>query len=75
MSNAAPGKGSFSAGPCWVLTLVSPRCAALSLIHISPPTAYELIKRHSFEGGGAALVVLLEEWERWSAELLESRCV
>ena len=38
----------------------------------SPPTAYELIKRHSFEGGGAALVTLLEEWERWSAELLES---
>jgi len=38
----------------------------------SPPTAYELIKRHSFEGGSAALVVLLEEWERWSAELLES---
>ncbi|MFY9747974.1 MAG: potassium channel family protein [Acidobacteriaceae bacterium] len=38
----------------------------------SPPTAYELIKRHSFEGGGAALVVLLEEWERWAAELLES---
>lgn len=38
----------------------------------SPPTAFELIKRHSFDGGGAALVVLLEEWERWSAELLES---
>jgi hypothetical protein len=38
----------------------------------SPPTAYELIKRHSFEGGSAALVLLLEEWERWSAELLES---
>jgi hypothetical protein len=38
----------------------------------SPPTAYELIKRHSFEGGGAALVTLLEEWERWAAELLES---
>jgi hypothetical protein len=38
----------------------------------SPPTAYELIKRHSFEGGSAALVQLLEEWERWSAELLES---
>ncbi len=38
----------------------------------SPPTAYELIKRHSFEGGGNALVLLLEEWERWSAELLES---
>ncbi len=38
----------------------------------SPPTAFELIKRHSFEGGSAALVALLEEWERWSAELLES---
>jgi hypothetical protein len=38
----------------------------------SPPTAFELIRRHSFEGGSAALVVLLEEWERWSAELLES---
>ncbi|HEX4065943.1 MAG TPA: potassium channel family protein [Acidobacteriaceae bacterium] len=38
----------------------------------SPPTAFELIKRHSFEGGSAALVLLLEEWERWSAELLES---
>ena len=38
----------------------------------SPPTAYELIKRHSFEGGGLALIKLLEEWERWAAELLES---
>lgn len=38
----------------------------------SPPTAFELIRRHSFEGGSAALVLLLEEWERWSAELLES---
>lgn len=38
----------------------------------SPPTAFELIKRHSFEGGSKALVALLEEWERWSAELLES---
>jgi len=38
----------------------------------SPPTAFELIKRHSFDGGGAALVKLLEEWERWAAELLES---
>jgi hypothetical protein len=38
----------------------------------SPPTAYELIKRHSFEGGSVALVQLLAEWERWSAELLES---
>lgn len=38
----------------------------------SPPTGVELLKRHSFDGGNAALVVLLEEWERWSAELLES---
>jgi Ion channel len=38
----------------------------------SPPTAFELIRRHSFEGGSKALVTLLEEWERWSAELLES---
>jgi hypothetical protein len=44
----------------------------------SPPTASELLRRHSFEGvdgypgGTAALIVLLEEWERWSADLLES---
>ena len=38
----------------------------------SPPTATELIRRHSFEGGDAALVTLLEEWERWAAEILES---
>lgn len=38
----------------------------------SPPTAFELIRRHSFDGGSAALVSLLAEWERWSAELLES---
>ena len=38
----------------------------------SPPTAAELMRRHSFEGGEAALGVLLMEWERWSAELLES---
>ena len=38
----------------------------------SPPTATELLRRHSFEGGDAALVTLLEEWERWSAEILES---
>lgn len=38
----------------------------------SPPTAFELIHRHSFNGGDTALVKLLEEWERWSAELLES---
>ena len=38
----------------------------------SPPTAAELMRRHSFEGGSDALNLLLVEWERWSAELLES---
>jgi hypothetical protein len=38
----------------------------------SPPTAAELMRRHSYEGAEQALSVLLLEWERWSAELLES---
>lgn len=38
----------------------------------SPPTAAELMRRHSYEGSEHALTLLLEEWERWSAELLES---
>jgi hypothetical protein len=38
----------------------------------SPPTAGELLIRHSFEGGHEALASLLTEWERWSAEMLES---
>jgi hypothetical protein len=38
----------------------------------SPPTAAELLRRHSYEGGENALSQLLVEWERWSAELLES---
>jgi hypothetical protein len=38
----------------------------------SPPTAAELMRRHSYEGGDRALTQLLVEWERWSAELLES---
>jgi hypothetical protein len=38
----------------------------------SPPTAAELMRRHSYEGGDHALSLLLAEWERWSAELLES---
>ena len=38
----------------------------------SPPTAAELMRRHSFEGAENALSSLLSEWERWSAELLES---
>jgi hypothetical protein len=38
----------------------------------SPPTAAELMRRHSFDGAENALASLLSEWERWSAELLES---
>ena len=38
----------------------------------SPPTAAELMRRHSYEGGNNALSLLLLEWERWSAELRES---
>ena len=38
----------------------------------SPPNAAELFRRHSFEGGQEALATLLEEWERWAAEILES---
>lgn len=38
----------------------------------SPPTAAELLRRHGFEGGEEALIALLAEWERWSAEILES---
>jgi hypothetical protein len=38
----------------------------------SPPTAAELMRRHAHDGAAEALSVLLTEWERWSAELLES---
>lgn len=38
----------------------------------SPPTASELLRRHASDGGNDALIVLLAEWERWSAEMLES---
>lgn len=38
----------------------------------SPPTAAELMRRHSYEGAQTDLSMLLVEWERWSAELLES---
>ena len=38
----------------------------------SPPTAAEMLRRHSSDPGLAALQQLLHEWERWSAELLES---
>ncbi len=39
----------------------------------SPPTAAELMRRHSYEGARTgADSRCLSEWERWSAELLES---
>lgn len=38
----------------------------------TPPTAGELLLRHSFPGGNQALQGLFRDWERWSAQLLES---
>jgi hypothetical protein len=38
----------------------------------SPPTAAELLRRHGYKGGEISLIALLAEWERWSAEILES---
>src|SRR5579862_1035158 len=38
----------------------------------TPPTAGELLRRHSYRGGREALRELLKDWERWSAELMES---
>src|SRR5499425_1421022 len=38
----------------------------------TPPTAGELLHRHSYAQGQEALRKLLQDWERWSAELLES---
>jgi Ion channel len=38
----------------------------------SPPTAFEILYRHSHGYGMEALRQLLYDWERWSAELLES---
>ena len=38
----------------------------------SPPTAAELLLRHSFDEGPVVLQNLLAEWERWCAEILES---
>ena len=39
----------------------------------SPPSAAELLKRHSGPGAYDALARLLAEWERWSADLLETQ--
>jgi hypothetical protein len=38
----------------------------------SPPTAAELLSRHSGSNGEEALQRLFRDWEHWSAELLES---
>jgi len=38
----------------------------------TPPTAGELLRRHSYKGGQDALHDLLKDWEHWSAELMES---
>jgi len=38
----------------------------------TPPTAGELLRRHSYANGQEALGVLLKDWERWCAELMES---
>ena len=38
----------------------------------SPPTATELLRRHAGVRGLDALELLFHEWERWSADLLES---
>lgn len=38
----------------------------------TPPTAGELLRRHSYPTGKEALRDLLKEWEQWCAELLES---
>jgi Ion channel len=38
----------------------------------TPPTAGELLRRHSYATGKEALRTLLAEWELWCAELLES---
>src|ERR1700732_2125729 len=38
----------------------------------TPPTAGELLRRHSYEGGRDELRELLKDWELWCAELMES---
>src|SRR3984893_5405447 len=38
----------------------------------TPPTAGELLRRHSYPGGREALRELLKDWELWCAELMES---
>ena len=37
----------------------------------SPPTAFEMLRRHTHDHALGALQHLLKEWEQWSAEFLE----
>jgi hypothetical protein len=53
----------------------SRREVAISLLDAragSPPSAGELLRRHADSYGQQELSKLLRDWERWSAELLES---
>lgn len=53
----------------------SKREVAISMLDAragSPTTCSELIRRHGLDKHSEALGELLREWERWSAELLES---
>jgi len=38
----------------------------------SPPSGVELLRRHAYPGGEEELAKLMQQWERWAAELLES---
>lgn len=38
----------------------------------SPPTAFEILRRHSGENGAEAIRQFLHDWEQWAAEVLES---
>lgn len=56
-------------------TAFSQREIAVALLDAragSPPAAGELLQRHNFSGGHQALTLLLSEWERWCAEMLET---
>jgi Ion channel len=53
----------------------SRREASISLLDAragSPPSASELLRRYSGLGGAESLEEVLQEWEQWAAELLET---
>src|SRR6202166_599378 len=59
----------------FIYTSFSQREVNISLLDSragTPPTAGELLRRHSYQGGQDALRQLLKDWELWSAELMES---